>query len=75
MIAVMLMLFTVGFLPKHAASRRERLKISANETATQIFFVPPHKIHQFLEEASSIFGDTRLCQILQIIIILFLNGK
>lgn len=64
MIAVMLMLFTVGFLPKHAASRRERLKISANETATQIFFVPPHKIHQFLEEASSIFGDTRLCQIL-----------
>ncbi|XP_020104692.1 uncharacterized protein LOC109721443 isoform X2 [Ananas comosus] len=53
----------VGFLPKHAASRRERLKISANETATQIFFVPPHKIHQFLEEASSIFGDTRSCVI------------
>ncbi|XP_072979561.1 uncharacterized protein [Typha angustifolia] len=53
----------VGFLPKHAGSRRARLKISANETATQIFFVPPHKIHQFLTEAASAFGDSRSCVI------------
>lgn len=53
----------VGFLPKHAASRKERLLLSANQAATQIFFVPPHKLHQFLEEASSIFNDLRRCVI------------
>ncbi|XP_008775433.2 ribosomal RNA small subunit methyltransferase I [Phoenix dactylifera] len=53
----------VGFLPKRTGSRKERLMVSANETATQIFFVPPHKLHQFLDEASSIFGDSRSCAI------------
>ncbi|KAK2971490.1 hypothetical protein RJ640_020896 [Escallonia rubra] len=36
----------VGFLPKHAGSRRERLTMSSNEAATQIFYVPPHKLNQ-----------------------------
>lgn len=49
----------VGFLPKHNGSRRDRLMISANEAAVQIFYVPPHKLHQFLEEASSIFCSSR----------------
>ena len=49
----------VGFLPKHAGSRRERLMVSANEMMTQIFYVPPHKLHQFLEETSLHFGDSR----------------
>ncbi|CAL5359598.1 unnamed protein product [Camellia sinensis] len=53
----------VGFLPKHAGSRKERLIVSAKEVATQIFYVPPHKLHQFIEEASSIFGDCRQCAI------------
>ncbi|XP_015902592.3 uncharacterized protein LOC107435483 isoform X4 [Ziziphus jujuba] len=53
----------VGFLPKHARSRRERLVVSANEATTQIFYVPPHKLHQFLEETSSLFGDSRKCVI------------
>ncbi|KAK9270654.1 hypothetical protein L1049_026236 [Liquidambar formosana] len=53
----------VGFLPKHAGSRRERLLVSANEAATQIFFVPPHKLLQFLEETSSLFSDSRRCVI------------
>ncbi|CAL9755130.1 unnamed protein product [Musa acuminata subsp. burmannicoides] len=53
----------VGFLPKHAGSRRERLQVSAVETSTQIFFVPPHKLHQFLSEASLIFGESRSCVI------------
>ncbi|KAA8528686.1 hypothetical protein F0562_036041 [Nyssa sinensis] len=53
----------VGFLPKHARSRSERLIISANVASTQIFFVPPHKLHQFIEEASSLFGDSRRCVI------------
>ncbi|CAN6682737.1 unnamed protein product [Malus baccata var. baccata] len=53
----------VGFLSKHAGSRRERLTVSANEATTQIFYVPPHKLHQFLEETSSLFGVSRKCVI------------
>ncbi|KAF8405290.1 hypothetical protein HHK36_010192 [Tetracentron sinense] len=53
----------IGFLPKHVGSRRERLLVSSNEAATQIFFVPPHKLRQFLEETSSIFSDSRRCVI------------
>lgn len=49
----------VGFLSKHSGSRRERLTVSANEETTQIFYVPPHKLHQFLEETCSLFGVTR----------------
>lgn len=49
----------VGFLPKHAPSRKERLMASASETITQIFYVPPHKLCQFLEESSPVFGDSR----------------
>ncbi|XP_027089852.2 uncharacterized protein [Coffea arabica] len=51
----------VGFLPKHAGSRKERLLISANEAATQIFFIPPHKLSQFLEEINCLFGASRQC--------------
>ncbi|KAL4199797.1 hypothetical protein AMTRI_Chr03g146640 [Amborella trichopoda] len=51
----------VGFLPKHAGSRRKRLIASADETATQIFYVPPHSFHQCLEEMASIFTDSRSC--------------
>ncbi|XP_057793819.1 uncharacterized protein LOC131010349 isoform X2 [Salvia miltiorrhiza] len=53
----------VGFLPKHATTRRERLMVSANSATTQVFFVPPHKLSQFLEESSSIFGNSRRCVI------------
>ncbi|CAN6293593.1 unnamed protein product, partial [Urochloa humidicola] len=51
------------FLPKHSRSRRDRLEISAREAATQIFYVPPHGIHQFLVDAASSFGDSRSCVI------------
>ncbi|XP_078442348.1 tetrapyrrole (Corrin/Porphyrin) Methylase [Wolffia australiana] len=53
----------VGFLPKHAGTRRERLIASAKEKGTQVFFVPPHKIQQFLQEASLAFGESRNCVI------------
>lgn len=53
----------VGFLPKHTGSRRDRLIVSAKETRTQIFYVPPHKLCQLLEETSSLFGDSRRCVI------------
>uniref|UniRef100_A0A6N2LCB9 E2 ubiquitin-conjugating enzyme n=1 Tax=Salix viminalis TaxID=40686 RepID=A0A6N2LCB9_SALVM len=45
----------------HGPSRRERLTASANEARTQIFYVPPHKFSQFLEESSLLFGDSRRC--------------
>ncbi|XP_023767176.1 uncharacterized protein LOC111915757 [Lactuca sativa] len=51
----------VGFLPKNAGPRRERLTVSAKELATQIFYVPPHKLSQFLEDTSSLFGESRRC--------------
>ncbi|XP_062095099.1 uncharacterized protein LOC133800988 isoform X3 [Humulus lupulus] len=54
---------SVGFLPKHTSSRKERLMISANEATTQIFYVPPHKLLQFLEETSVLFSDSRRCVI------------
>ncbi|KAJ8540961.1 hypothetical protein K7X08_001777 [Anisodus acutangulus] len=41
--------------------RGERLILSANESATQNFFIPPHKLSQFLEEAAAIFGENRQC--------------
>ncbi|KAL2892751.1 Ribosomal RNA small subunit methyltransferase I [Bienertia sinuspersici] len=53
----------VGFLPKHARSRREKLVLCANQITTQIFFVPPHKLNQFLEETSTVFGNSRRCVI------------
>ncbi|KAK9985122.1 hypothetical protein SO802_034647 [Lithocarpus litseifolius] len=53
-------LCTGNWIPKHARSRRERLMVSANELVTQIFYVPPHKLHQFLKESSLHFGDSSL---------------
>jgi hypothetical protein len=46
---------------------------SAEQTATQIFYVPPHKLSQFLEEGLSFFGDTRYRDlILSLIVMLYL---
>ncbi|PRQ27105.1 putative 16S rRNA (cytidine(1402)-2'-O)-methyltransferase [Rosa chinensis] len=53
----------VGFLSKHSGTRKERLTVSASEATTQIFYVPPHKLLQFLEETSALFGVTRQCVI------------
>ncbi|KFK36178.1 hypothetical protein AALP_AA4G088300 [Arabis alpina] len=53
----------VGFLHKHSGTRKERLIVSSNETRTQIFYVPPHKLSQFLEETTPYFGETRQCVI------------
>ncbi|GER26559.1 ribosomal RNA small subunit methyltransferase I [Striga asiatica] len=53
----------VGFLPKHGTTRRERLMVAANNATTQVFFVPPHNLFKFLEDASSIFGQHRRCVI------------
>ena len=60
-------IFLVGFLSKHGPSRRERLAASANEARTQIFYVPPHKFSQFLEESSLLFGDSRYIKLIIVV--------
>ncbi|XP_037460485.1 ribosomal RNA small subunit methyltransferase I-like isoform X3 [Triticum dicoccoides] len=47
----------------HGRSRKARLEVSAREAVTQIFYVPPHGIHQFLLDAASSFGNSRSCVI------------
>ncbi|KAI7997870.1 Ribosomal RNA small subunit methyltransferase I [Camellia lanceoleosa] len=47
----------VGFLPKHARSRKERLIVSAKEVATQIFYVPPHKQCAIAREMTKIHEE------------------
>lgn len=37
--------------------------VASTETATQLFYVPPHKLQQFLGEALPIFGHSRSCVI------------
>ncbi|KAG8377846.1 hypothetical protein BUALT_Bualt08G0076000 [Buddleja alternifolia] len=53
----------VGFLPRHATTRKKRLMVSANDATTQVFFVPPHKLCLFLEETCLMFGQSRRCVI------------
>eukprot|EP01018_Ginkgo_biloba_P021895 Gb_29354 [translate_table: standard] len=53
----------VGFLPTQSSARKKRLMTAAIETATQIFYVSPHKLRQFLEESISAFGESRYCVI------------
>ena len=65
----------VGFLPKHAGSRKERLMVSANEATTQVFYVPPHKLRQFLEESSLLFGDSRYLLLLSLFILCFIFSR
>lgn len=59
-----LLILAVGFLPKHSGTRKERLVVSSNETRTQIFYVPPHKLSQFLDETTPFFGESRFISLL-----------
>ncbi|KAL8128853.1 hypothetical protein V2J09_018008 [Rumex salicifolius] len=52
-----------GFLPKHTSSRKERLQLSANQKATQIFFVPPHILQDFLKKLRQSLGTLGRCVI------------
>ncbi|GLJ05502.1 hypothetical protein SUGI_0019170 [Cryptomeria japonica] len=53
----------VGFLPTHNSTRKAKLMAAAKELATQVFFVPPHKLNYILEESISTFGEARQCVI------------
>ncbi|KAL2641391.1 hypothetical protein R1flu_008978 [Riccia fluitans] len=53
----------VGFLPAQSSSRQKRLAIAASESATQVFYVPPHKLVKFLDDCISAFGALRRCAV------------
>ncbi|XP_073386864.1 uncharacterized protein [Physcomitrium patens] len=51
----------VGFLPTQATSRRKILASASKQTATQIFYVSPHKLNKTLDDCVSAFGPSRHC--------------
>lgn len=50
-----------GFLPMRAGPRKRRLESLIDDDATQIFYVPPHKLLRYVPEMIEVFGDRRAC--------------
>ncbi|KAG0554000.1 hypothetical protein KC19_12G055000 [Ceratodon purpureus] len=50
-----------GFLPLQTTTRRKKLASASKQTATQIFYVPPHKLNKTLDDCVSAFGSSRRC--------------
>ncbi len=48
-----------GFLPARASARRERLRLLAGESRTLVFYESPHRIADFVEDASTCLGVDR----------------
>ena len=48
-----------GFLPEKDQARRKRMEMLADETRTMVFYEAPHRILEFLDDASRIFGTER----------------
>ena len=49
-----------GFLPAKQASRKKRLDALARETRTMVFYEAPHRILEFLQDVTSVFGHDRM---------------
>lgn len=50
-----------GFLPVRNGPRTRRLELLKGDDATQIFYVPPHKLLRYIPEMIEVFGDRRAC--------------
>lgn len=50
-----------GYLPVKSGPRRRRLEALAQDDATQIFFVPPHKLLRWLPDLRDVLGDRQAC--------------
>jgi len=50
-----------GYLPVKKGPRRRRLEALAEDDATQIFFVPPHKLSTWLKDIHECFGERSAC--------------
>jgi 16S rRNA C1402 (ribose-2'-O) methylase RsmI len=57
-----------GFLPTHMGTRQQRLVAAAKQTATQVFYVPPHKLCRVLDDCITAFGATRWVDISQFLL-------
>lgn len=57
-----------GFLPTHMGTRQQRLVAAAKQTATQVFYVPPHKLCRVLDDCITAFGATRSVDISQFLL-------
>jgi 16S rRNA (cytidine1402-2'-O)-methyltransferase len=50
-----------GYLPVKEGARRRRLTQLCDDDATQVFFVPPHKLRTWLPDIRAVFGDRQAC--------------
>ena len=50
-----------GFLPERQGPRLKRLALWADDDATQILFVPPHKLRRWVTDLIDAWGDRPAC--------------
>ena len=50
-----------GYLPVRQGPRQRRLEELATDPATQVFFIPPHKLLRWLPDIREAFGDRHAC--------------
>jgi 16S rRNA (cytidine1402-2'-O)-methyltransferase len=50
-----------GYLPVKKGPRRKRLETLAPDDATQIFFIPPHKLATWIKDIRECMGDRPAC--------------
>lgn len=50
-----------GYLPDKSGARKRRLLELEYDSATQIFFLPPHKLRRWLPDIIEAWGDRRAC--------------
>lgn len=52
-----------GFLPRKSGDRKKSFEGLLREPRTMVFFESPHRIHESLKDAASVFGDDRLATV------------
>ncbi len=50
-----------GYLPVKGGARHRRLAELSNDDATQVFFIPPHKLRTWLPDIREVLGDRPAC--------------
>jgi 16S rRNA (cytidine1402-2'-O)-methyltransferase len=50
-----------GYLPAKSGPRRRRLEALADDDATQVLYVPPHKLQRWLPDLIDCWGDRPAC--------------
>lgn len=50
-----------GYLPVKQGPRLKRLALLCDDDATQVFFIPPHKLRSWLPDVREVLGDRPAC--------------